>query len=412
MSRFSTLAGRAYAARYGEGRRLKHFTPSHDPAEGLGVLTVFQLIEEAMPAFFQQGRAILVARAPGRLDVFGGLGGARSPLALALPTAEAACCAVQARDDELVRLWSPCRDGSRTQMLSVRLSDLGLPAAPIGYDEARAFLLADPRDRWAGYLVGALLVLARERAATPTCGADVLLHSDVPVRCGVGSSTAVTVAALRAFALLYGVELSAAELAQLAQAVERDLLQVDGRVGDSMAAVLAEAGEVLVLRGRTADVDARVPVPSWFEFVALETGTESDPVAVAPDDPAEHARVERFRELLQQEPSVANRTELGDLMFASHDAYGAAGLSNAACDLVVDFVRQRRAAGAGVLGARLSGRGGGGTVLLLGEHGKVWYEALRAKKALLEATGHSGHIFRWSSPGAMSFGSIELSPKA
>ena len=64
-----------------------------------------------------------------------------------------------------------------------------------------------------------------------------------------------------------------------------------------------------------------------------------------------------------------------------------------------------------MLGARVSGRGGGGTVVLVGEHGKVWYEALRAKKALNEATGRSAHVFRWSSPGAASFGAIELLPK-
>jgi mevalonate kinase len=63
-----------------------------------------------------------------------------------------------------------------------------------------------------------------------------------------------------------------------------------------------------------------------------------------------------------------------------------------------------------VFGAKSTGRGGGGTVVLLGERGKVWYEALRIKKALLTATGHSAHVFRWSSPGAASFGSIELEP--
>jgi galactokinase len=89
----------------------------------------------------------------------------------------------------------------------------------------------------------------------------------------------------------------------------------------------------------------------------------------------------------------------------------ASGRSNDACDLVVNVLKQRRELGGGVLGARLTGRGGGGTVVLVGEPTKVWYEALRAKKALNEATGHSGHVFRWSSPGAMSFGSIVLQPK-
>jgi galactokinase len=126
--------------------------------------------------------------------------------------------------------------------------------------------------------------------------------------------------------------------------------------------------------------------------------------------PDEAARADEFRALWSQEPTPAVRQKLGDLMFASHRARSAAGLGNATADLVVDAAWKRRDAGGAVLGARLSGRGGGGTVVLLGQHGKVWYEALRVKKVLLEATGHSGHVFRWSSPGALAFGVIELEP--
>ena len=126
---------------------MKHFVPSLVPAEGLGVLSLFQLVDEAVPAFFRPDRTIHVARAPGRLDVLGGFADYSGSLALQLPTAEAACVALQRREDDLVRLWSPCDDGSRTQLLSMRLADLGLPAAPMEYAEARAFFRADPNDR-------------------------------------------------------------------------------------------------------------------------------------------------------------------------------------------------------------------------------------------------------------------------
>jgi|GEM_PF-4009197 len=388
--------------------RVQHFTPSQDPAEGLGVLTVFRLIEAAMPSFFSLGRPIWIARAPGCLDVLGGLGGGRS---LVLPTAEAACAAIQARDDELVRLWSPCDDDTRTQLLSVRIGDLVPPEGPIDYEEARAFLLPDPRDRWAAYLLGGLLVLSREHGLMPSKGAELLVKSDVPNRCGVGASTAVTVAALRAFALRYEVDLSEFELGRLAQLVEREVLAADARAASAMAAVLAEPGELMMLSGVAADLERRLKLPGDLEIVGLETGTTSDPTATVQSLAAEAQRAERFQELLSQPPELAARAELGDLLFTSHDAYRAAGLGSDACDLVVDFLRQRREGGGDVLGARMTGRGGGGTVLLLGPHGKVWYEALRAKKALKDASGHSGHVFRWSSPGAMSFGVIELAPK-
>lgn len=390
---------------------MKHFTPSEEPAEGLGVLTVCRLIEEADSAFFQPGRPIRIVRAPGRLDIMGGLGGGQAPLSLSMPTAEAACAAIQLRDDDLIRLWSPCRDGSRTQMLSVRMGDLGLPATPIDYQEARAFLVADPRDRWAGYLLGGLLALAREHALTPENGVDLLVYSDVPNACGVASSSAVTIAVLRAFALQFGLELSAAEFGRLAQIVEREVLQADGRVTDSMASLLAERGELLMLRGAAGDLLGRVQVPGDLEFVGLETGTASNGETKERLSEDEVQRTQRFHELLAAEATPDNRRELGDLMFASHDFYSQQGCSNEACDLVVGVLKQRREMGGSVFGARLTGRGGGGTVVLVGEPTKAWHEALRAKKALKDATGHSGHVFRWSSPGAMSFGSVELQPK-
>ncbi len=464
---------------------MKFFEPSQTPADGLGVLMLFRLIEESVPAFFRADRRILVTRAPGRLDVMGGFADYSGALVLQLPTAEGACAAVQARDDDLVRLWSPCRDGSRTQLLSMRLSDLGLPDHPIDFAEARALLLGDPRDHWAAWLLGGLLVLARERGLRPAHGVDLLLHSDVPEGKGAGSSAAITVAAMRAFAQVYGLELSGRELALLCQTVETAILGRPGTAKDSMTAACASADELLALRCQPCEPEGSILVPQQLEFVGIDSGARAatadldqgtvrtgaflgarmlaaDPTFCGPlanctvdafrarrrelpetivgaeflerfgdhGDPytridpqrtyavraptqhpiEENARVERFRDLLQEEPTADRRTQLGALMFEAHAAYTACGLGNATTDFLVQQARQRLAAGGHVLGAKITGGGSGGTVVLLGERGKVWHEALRIKKALLQAAGHSGHIFRWSSPGAMSFGSIELRP--
>jgi galactokinase len=396
------------AATRDETTPVRFFSPSSDPAEGLGVLMLFRLIEEAVPAFFRPDRRILIARAPGRLDVLGGLSAAADAPALQLPIAEAACIAVQQRDDDLVRLWSPCRDGSRTQLLSMRLADLGLPDAPIDYEEGRALLGGDPRDRWAAYLLGALLVLAREHALRPLRGVELLLHSDVPERCGVASSAAITVAALRAFALVNGRELTVDELAQACRLVEQEILRGPHRARDAVTVLCAEPGELLALRGNAPA--GRIAVPSDLEFVALDSGARGAGEAADAHAGAAAVDVDRFLTLLAQPPAAGPRRALGDLLFDAHDAYALAGRTERATDFLVALARQRREAGGGVLGAKATGRGGGGAVLLLGEHGKVWYEALRLKKALLAETGHSGHIFRWSSPGAMSFGAIELTP--
>lgn len=464
---------------------MKHFAPSQMPAEGLGVLSLFQRIDAAVPAFFRPDRTIHVARAPGRMDVLGGSADAVGSLTLQLPIAEAACVAIQLRDDDLVRLWSPCDDGSRTQMLSMRLSDLGLPGSPIDYDEARALFDCDPGDRWAAHLLGCFLVLARERGLVSS-GAELLVHSDVPEGLGVGSSAAVQVAAMRAILVAHGASIAREELAVLCQTVENRVVGVPTGASDTLTAEAAEADELLVLRGPGWRIEDSLLVPPELEFVGLECGVKhgddggawralrtgaaigerilavdhgrASPLATigiaefrerwgsllpmtiggadylrrygAPADSAlpidptrtwlvrepallaveENARAEEFCALLRQEPTPERRERMGDLMFGAHRGQVAAGLSEPVTDFVVDVARKRRATGAPVWGAKVTGRGRGGSVVLLGDRGKVWYEALRIKKALLQHTGHSGHVFRWSSPGALSFGTLELRP--
>ena len=391
---------------------MKHFVPSSTPPEGLGVMLLFELIDEAVPAFFRPDRTIHIQRAPGRLGVFGGARGGAGR-GRQLPTAEAACAAVQLRDDTLVRLWSPCRDGSRTQLLSMQLGDLGLPDAPIPYDEARALFAADPRDHWAAHLLGCLLVLARERGVRFERGAEVLLHSDVPERVGAGASAAVQVAAMRAFADAYGLTLGGDDLVELCAIVDREVAGVADGVAGPATATFGEADELLAVRLAPCAIETRVQVPTDLEFVGLDSGVRRGDLAGAAGDAdadAALARAERFLSLVQQDLSLAHRHELGDLLFAAHDDYAARGLGEPVADFLVERVRERRAAGAAVYGAKMMGRGGGGAVVLLGDRGKVWYEALRIKKALLEHTGHSAHVFRWSSPGALAFGGVELRP--
>jgi len=369
----------------------------------------------------------------------------------------------------------------------------GLPSAPIDYSEARAFFGADPRDRWAGYLLGCLLVLARERGLQPATGVDILLHSDVPEGKGVSSSAAIEVATMRALAATFGLDLSGRDLALLCQLVENEVIGAPCGVMDQMTAACGEAEELLALRCQPCELEGSFAVPPSLEFVGIDSGVRhaiagSDYGSVrtgtfvgariltdlrgsplpgagahgylanqdlaefqsryadrlpetiggaeflaqygghadmlSPVDPGrtyavraptrhpieENARAERFAALLREPVTETSSRALGELMFAAHAGYTACGLGNPTTDFLVEQTRARQAAGAPLFGAKVTGGGSGGTVVVLGERGKVWYEALRIKKALLQHTGHSAHIFRWSSPGAMSFGTVDMEP--
>jgi galactokinase len=377
------------------------------PDEGLGVLVLIRMVEKSTPEFFSPDRVIHISRAPGRIEILGGLGRGERDLTLQLATSEAAGVAVQRRSDEFMRVFSPCNDGSRTDRLSVRLQDLGLPGEPISYQEARAFLCADPKDAWIAHLFGAVLVLAREHGHTIAGGFDMMLSSDIPEGRGAGSSAAIEVASLSAISRAFGLGLDDDELVAIARTVERHILRLDVGGAAQRTAVRAKSGAVLALRGEHAQVESSIAVPTGLEFVGLELGTACAiaqvDVAVAK---AESERAERFAALLQQPLTDASRWQMGELMFTSHAARGITG-DRRLGEFVIRVAQQRRAAGAALWGAVMAGRG---TVVVLGDQTKAWHESLRLKKALREETGHSAHVFRYSSPGAAAFGALELSP--
>lgn len=91
------------------------------------------------------------------------------------------------------------------------------------------------------------------------------------------------------------------------------------------------------------------------------------PVRVATAHPIhENARVERFADSLPalgDSPAVAH--EMGALMRASHESYGACGLGSAGTDRLVELVREGGEA-AGLYGAKITGGGSGGTIAILG----------------------------------------------
>ena len=119
----------------------------------------------------------------------------------------------------------------------------------------------------------------------------------------------------------------------------------------------------------------------------------------------EQARIERFAELLHDlgdDPAVA--TELGALMYASHESYGACGLGSDATDRLVSIAAEAGPR-AGLFGAKITGGGSGGTVAILGKESSE--SVVRDIAARYSAeTGRVAEVFAESGPGAARLGVI------
>ncbi|HUR95714.1 MAG TPA: galactokinase family protein [Gemmatimonadales bacterium] len=176
-------------------------------------------------------RAAVVASAPGRVNLIGEHtdynGGPVLPVALERRTAVAAATAEDWRFVSSV-------DGV------VHIIDVEGPL----------------RRDWTDYLVGVVREL-RAQGAAPS-GALVAVASTVPIGAGLSSSAALTVAAARALSLLAGRSLRPADLADVAFRAEHD--QVGVRCGrmDQTIAAHGERGTALLFETATGSMD-RVP---------------------------------------------------------------------------------------------------------------------------------------------------------
>ena len=252
----------------------------------------------------------------------------------------------------------------------------------------------------AAYLVGVIRELTT-LAAAPS-GARVTIASDVPVGAGLASSAALTVSTARALAALAATRLSSADLVNVAYRAEREHVGVRCGVMDQTIAVRARAGGALLIEcatGRTR----QIPVPA--RLLLVDTGVRHELVAgalntrhaeceaavrtLASTEPGlewlaawPEARLGQLRRLLSEplrsramhvvtetaraRVGAALLTQgklraFGRLMIASHESCRRRYECSAPeLDLVVRVARR-----SGAWGARLTGAGWGGAVLVL-----------------------------------------------
>lgn len=246
--------------------------PISPPSHQLDDLERFLGVLGRHEDLFDTAAPLTVGRAPGRLDLMGGIADYSGALVLELPLASAAYVAVQEADEPTVAVRSPDA-ASIGAAPDLRLPlDALLPATPLSYAEARALLGADHRTSWAAYVLGALAALALEHGLRPRRGLRMLVSSDVPPGKGVSSSAAIEVAAMRALCALYGVALDGRASAILCQKVENLVVGAPCGVMDQMTSSLGEQGRLLALLCQPAEPQAAVTIPPELEVWGIDSG--------------------------------------------------------------------------------------------------------------------------------------------
>ncbi len=215
----------------------------------------------------------IVTRAPGRLDVMGGVGDYSGALVAEATIAEAALIALQPRTDRLWRFWSldadPEQPGLRAQWpLDVFFDKHGLQ----DYAPVQAELAGAAHARWAAYLAGCVFVLMAEGFAPGLqTGANVLLRSSVPLGAGVSSSAAIEVAMMQALGVSRGLSLDGVSVARLAQIAENKVVGAPCGIMDQMASALGVENSLLAILCQPYEVQGTHTWPADVRFFGINT---------------------------------------------------------------------------------------------------------------------------------------------
>jgi galactokinase len=287
-----------------------------------------------------------------------------------------------------------------------------------------------PGRGWLDYVQGVTQLLSNE--GHKLCGFDVHITSDIPIGSGLSSSAALTVSLMRALRAAFHLQLDDVQIARTAQRVENEFVGAQVGIMDPMVCSLGDPEHALFIDARSQE-HRRVPLPKNAELVVINSGLAHQHSAgdyntrraeceracallgirqlrdlTLADLPrldslpevlkrrARHVVTENARVLASIEALKAgNLMELGRLFYASHqsqrDNYQ---VSIAEIDLLVDLAREHSE----VYGARLTGGGFGGSIVVLVKMGRgcqvsrqvteIYGQRTKSRATILLPRGH------------------------
>ncbi|MFC1494283.1 galactokinase [Thermodesulfobacteriota bacterium] len=220
-------------------------------------------------SFLNPRKETAVSRAPGRLDVMGGIADYSGSLVLQLPIKESTIAAAQQASEKSIKIISLANSESGDdRYFEMRLEDFFNDDKPIDYKSAQQYFL---KEKWAAYIAGVLLVLIREKNVYFGQGVNILICSDVPEGKGVSSSAALEVATMTAVCSIFGIEIDAIELALLCQKVENLVVGAPCGIMDQMTSALGKESNLMALLCQPAKLRPFVQIPEEISFWGIES---------------------------------------------------------------------------------------------------------------------------------------------
>lgn len=127
-----------------------------------------------------------------------------------------------------------------------------------------------PKDSWANYVKGILLVLLKKGYTIPF-GVNLVIYGDLPNAAGLSSSASLEILLCKIFSTLYHLNLSPEEMALIGKQVENEYIGVSSGIMDQFAIALGKPDCALLLDCATQKYEYTPFNMSGYELVIMNT---------------------------------------------------------------------------------------------------------------------------------------------
>jgi len=225
---------------------------------------------------FAPNRDIVIARAPARLDVMGGIADYSGSIVLESTLKPATIVGVQKRKDRRILIRSISeKNAGFSDIFEYHLAEFyaGEKLKPL--ETIREEIANTRNGHWAAYIVGAFAVLLAEGLVKEfDSGANIGVQSDIPFGAGVSSSAALEVATMIAIQNAFSISMEPFQVARASQIVENRIVGAPCGIMDQVTCALGEEGKLLALRCQPHELVKMIPFPKGLQFVGINSGVK------------------------------------------------------------------------------------------------------------------------------------------
>ncbi|MCS7254324.1 MAG: GHMP kinase [Armatimonadota bacterium] len=234
------------------------------------------LVKGEVKGFFDGVGDLVITRAPGRIDVMGGIADYSGSVVFEGNISEACMVAIQRRNDPLIRLWSYGIESDGLQpKFELSISALQSANGWLSYEDAHNLLTGDAAASWVAYPIGTLFVLLKEGVLSSIPhGFNIFIRSDVPMGAGVSSSAAIEVSTMMAFNILLNLRLDGLTLARLCQMAENHVVGAPCGIMDQVTSALCEEGKLLALKCQPHELLGLHEIPKGCMVVGVDSNVK------------------------------------------------------------------------------------------------------------------------------------------